>query len=98
VRRAAKIDGTHREIVDALVKMGATVLPLHTVGNGCPDIAVSIGNRWHMIEIKNGKLAGWELTDAQKKFRIKHTAPVYILDSVDTAIAWLNKLNRRKAA
>lgn len=98
MRRAARIDGTHREIVNALERMGATVVPLHTVGNGCPDIAVSVGKHWHMIEIKNGKLVGWKLTDAQKQFRLKHSAPVHILDSVDTAVAWLKQINRRKAA
>jgi len=50
--RAAKIDVTQRAIVDALRKAGATVQHLHTVGDGCPDLAVGFRGVNYMIEVK----------------------------------------------
>lgn len=52
--RAAKVDANQREIVAALRDVGASVMPLHTVGQGCPDLAVGFrGQNW-FIEIKDG--------------------------------------------
>lgn len=92
MRRAARIDGTHREIVDVLRAMGASVLSLAAVGKGCPDLVVAFRGRTYLAEIKNGKLVGWRLTNAQKRFRATWNAPIAVLDSVDTAVAWLNRL------
>lgn len=93
---ARKTDHNQSDIVAALRKMGATVVDLHTVGRGCPDIAVSAGYpaRWFLCEIKNGSRVGWKLTDAQKKFRVEHRAAVYILDSVDMAVEWVTLHNK----
>jgi hypothetical protein len=40
VRRAAKVDANHGEIVKALRSAGCGVLDLSAVGNGCPDLLV----------------------------------------------------------
>ena len=53
MRRAA-VDANQAEIVKALRKVGATVQPLHRVGQGCPDLAVGHGGVNHMIEVKDG--------------------------------------------
>lgn len=52
--RRAKRDGNHPEIVRALRAAGRSVLELHTVGGGCPDLLVGFG-RVHMVllEVKN---------------------------------------------
>lgn len=52
--RAAKVDANQPEIVAALRKAGATVQPLHTVGNGCPDLLVGFRQRTAMVEVKDG--------------------------------------------
>ncbi len=96
MKRAARIDGNHREIVDVLRAHGASVLPLHMIGNGCPDIAVGFRGQNFLVEIKNGSILGWKLTDAQKKFHVEWNGSVVILDSVDTTLAWLRRLSRRK--
>lgn len=57
MRRAARCDATQPAIVDALRKIGAFVQPLHTVGHGCPDLAVWYRHTWSMLELKNGALA-----------------------------------------
>ena len=64
MRRAAKVDDNHREIVRALRDCGATVQDLSPVGAGCPDILVGWQGRNHLIEIKDGAKVG-ELTGGE---------------------------------
>lgn len=52
--RAAKVDANQPEIVAALRKAGAFVQPLHTVGNGCPDLLVGYAQRTAVVECKDG--------------------------------------------
>lgn len=58
--RRARIDNNQKDIVDRLRAAGFSVVCLHTVGNGCPDIAVGIDGKTYLIEIKSdaGKLTG----------------------------------------
>ena len=43
-------------IVNALRRVGASVQHLHTVGDGCPDIAVGWKGQNFFMEIKDGSL------------------------------------------
>ena len=54
MRRAAKIDSNHAEIVAALRGIGAYVMSLASVGGGCPDLLV--GFRGHTFLEKNQKM------------------------------------------
>lgn len=54
MRRAAKVDANQSEIVAALRAVGATVQPLHSVGKGCPDLAVGYRGQTFLIEVKDG--------------------------------------------
>jgi len=54
MRRAARADDNQAEIVQALLRMGATVQHLHSVGDGCPDIVCGFKNKNYLIEIKDG--------------------------------------------
>ncbi len=64
MRRAAKIDANHNEIVDALRKAGCAVQSLATVGKGCPDLVVARGGKNYLIEVKDGSK-----TPSQRKLR-----------------------------
>ena len=61
MRRAAKIDRNQPEIVAALRAVGCTVQPLHTVGQGVPDLLVGVprasgqGGVTLMVEVKDHK-------------------------------------------
>lgn len=65
MRRAAKTDTNHQEIVEGLRATGCSVLDLSAVGKGCPDILVGRNGINVLMEIKtkNGKLnekqVGW---------------------------------------
>ena len=47
-----RVDSNQKEIVADLRKVGATVLLLHEVGSGCPDILVGFRGGNYLIEIK----------------------------------------------
>ena len=52
MRRAARVDENQAEIVAGLRKFGASVQPLHAVGQGCPDLLVGFNGN-HLMEVKN---------------------------------------------
>lgn len=70
MRRAARRDANHGEIVEALRKVGCTVLDLGSVGKGCPDLLVGWAGVLTLIEVKDGSKPPCEreLTPDQVKF------------------------------
>jgi hypothetical protein len=55
MRRAARTDRNHAEIVSALRKVGAHVTSLAAVGDGCPDLLVGYRGKLHAVEVKDGR-------------------------------------------
>lgn len=91
MRLRARVDATQKTIVCALRGAGCQVLHLHAIGKGCPDILIKHRGVLYLCEIKAGK--GWSLTKDQKVFHADW-GPVLILDSVESAILWINSLTR----
>lgn len=54
MRRRARVDGNHAEIVKALRAIGASVQDLSRVGDGCPDLAVGYHGKTILLECKDG--------------------------------------------
>jgi len=55
MRRAARVDGNHSQMIDAFRSLGCSVLSLAAMGNGVPDLLVAIqGNTW-LVEVKMPK-------------------------------------------
>ena len=50
--KAPRVDVNHREIVQALAYVGATVQSLASIGKGCPDILVGYRGKNWILEIK----------------------------------------------
>ena len=65
MRRAARVDANHAEIVRALRKVGCSVVSLARVGNGCPDLLASLPGRTVLIEVKQ---PGGKLNAEQQEF------------------------------
>lgn len=89
MRRAAKIDANHHEIVDALRKVGASVHSLAAVGCGVPDLLVGYHGLTHLLEVKDGSKppSARKLTkDQQDWHRDWRGADVYVVTSVDDAL------------
>ena len=70
MRRAAKTDRNQAEIVSALRSIGATVQPLHTVGQGVPDLLGGFRGQRLLMEVKDGKKppSAQELTQDQREW------------------------------
>lgn len=89
MRRAAKVDRNQSEIVAALRSMGATVQPLHAVGQGCPDLLVGWRGRNALIEVKDwqARPSDKTLTPAQIEWHGGWKGQVAVVENVDAAIA-----------
>jgi len=55
IRRARRIDNNQVDVVAALRGVGASVLHLHAIGKGAPDILVGFRGINVLIEIKSAK-------------------------------------------
>ncbi len=83
MRRAARTDQNHTEVVDALLNAGCSVQSLAAVGCGCPDILWSLAGVNGLIEVKNPDVKPSEraLTPDQVRF---HRAWKGHIDVVET--------------
>lgn len=97
MRRAAKVDANQPAIVAALRKMGATVQPLHSVGQGCPDLLCGYAGRNLLIEVKDGDKppSARKLTADQVVWHRDWRGSVYVVESVGQAVALLIALGER---
>jgi hypothetical protein len=89
VRRAAKVDANHAEIVDALRLIGVSVLSTASLGKGVPDLVVSDGpTRTLLIEIKDGEKSPSKrkLTEDQEKFAAAWRGQIAKVESVADAL------------
>jgi len=89
--KAARVDRNQSSIVEALRKLGASVLHLHTIGKGAPDIAVGYKGRNALIEIKDGAKppSARKLTPDEQKFHAEWRGQVAIIESIDEAVAFI---------
>jgi hypothetical protein len=88
MRRAAKVDRNHAEIVDALRRVGCSVQSLATIGAGVPDLLVGYrGFNW-LIEVKDGKLppSKKSLTDDEAGWHNQWQGQVAVAYSAEDAI------------
>ena len=96
MRRAAKVDANHGEIVEALLSVsGVTVHSLAGVGCGCPDLLVGARELTYLVEVKDGEK--WPshrtLTPDQRKWIERWTgAPVVLLLDAGKALSWARRI------
>lgn len=96
MRRAAKVDANHAEIVRTLRSAGCGVLDLSAVGNGCPDLLVHAPTfpacrMPVLLEVKDGKKppSARALTPAQERFHREWKGWVFVVTSPDEALVAL---------
>ena len=70
IRRAAKLDNNHPEIVAELEAVGCLVTSAAAMGNGFPDLVVQRAGQIYLIEVKNPEWRG-KLTQKQLDFIAK---------------------------
>jgi len=90
---AKRVDGNHAEIVTGLRAAGYNVLDLSKAGCGVPDaLAVAKCGASVFLEIK---VAGNQLTPAEKKFHATYTGLCYIVFSLEDALDKLQAIDAR---
>jgi len=84
MRRAARIDANQNELVQALRKIGAKVLFLHTLGHDNPDVLVGFRRRNVLLEIKR---PGKGATKGQAEFAETWPGETHVVHSIDEAVS-----------
>jgi len=93
--RFSRVDANQSKIVAALRKIGCSVLHLHTLGDGAPDILVGVkkGGATHnlLLEIKDGDKApsARKLTPDEETFHRDWRGQVATVESVEEAIKFV---------
>ena len=94
-----RVDSNQVEIVRALVSMQCTVVHLHTLGKGVPDILVGCRGINVLVEIKDGEkaLSKRQLNATQIAWHAnwRGLTPV-VISSSDEARALVNYCNSRR--
>lgn len=91
MRRAAKVDANHHEILKALRQVGAQVFDTSAVGNGFPDAVCLFRGEVFLVEIKQGKY--WKLTPAELVFHEGWAeGPVHIVESIEDALRMIGAI------
>ena len=87
---AKRADENQSQIVAGLRAAGCSILHLHEVGHGCPDILCfhPRTGRYHLMEIKNGSLSlsRRKLTPDEERFHKTWKGPILIIESLDAAL------------
>jgi hypothetical protein len=89
MRRAARTDANQTAIVEALRAVGSSVLSLAAIGKGCPDLLVCRQDKLYLLEVKDGSKPPSErkLRDNQKAWHVAWCGTVYVVESVEQALA-----------
>lgn len=87
-----RVDANQNQIIHTFIALGASVLNLSRVGEGCPDILVGYKQHSVLVEIKRDEKAKY--TEPQIKFmQTWRGGPVSRIDSVDAAIRLIKMLD-----
>lgn len=100
MRRAAKIDGTQQEIVDALRAAGAKVAITAGVAGGFPDLVAGYRGRVYLIECKDGSLppSRRQLTPEQRRFHSEWAGYCWLANNVHDALLIIGAIKPKDAA
>ncbi len=89
MRRAARTDANHSEVVREFRARGFSVLDLSRMGQGCPDLLVArAGDSW-LIEIKDGNKppSQRQLTPDERQFHDSWRGRVLVVKDIEDVAA-----------
>ena len=89
MKQRARVDKNHKEIVECFRKIGCSVLSLHAVGKGCPDLLISYQQQLYLVEVKD---TGGKLNAMQEAWHRKWGSRVFIIKSQNECISLINQL------
>lgn len=88
MRRRAKVDANHGDVVKALRQIGCSVTDLSRLGQGVPDLLVGYRSKNILLEVKDGaKTASRrKLTDDEASWMLLWKGRAHVVNSVAEAI------------
>ena len=89
MKQRARVDKNHKSIVQCFRKLGCSVLSLHMVGKGCPDLLICYQMQLYLVEVKD---TGGKLNTLQEDWHRKWGSPIYVVRSNNEVVSLLNKL------
>ena len=92
---AKRTDANQAEIVDALRAAGCTVVSLHAVGRGVPDLLAGRAGRNYLLEVKTGEGAS---TPAQRLWRAYWCGQQAVVRSAEEALQAVGLVSKPGAA
>jgi len=94
MRKFARKDGNHKEIIAAFRSLGATVYDTEWIRSGFPDCLVGMRGNNVLVEIKDGSLppSKRKLTPDELKFHAEWRGKVVIINNVDEAIELIKNM------
>ena len=96
MRRAARVDSNHGEIVAALRSVpGVSVCSLAGMGFGLPDLLVGLAGQNYLVEVKDGEKcpSHRKLTPDQRNFFLRWKGkPPVVLTSAGAAASWARQV------
>jgi rhamnose utilization protein RhaD (predicted bifunctional aldolase and dehydrogenase) len=89
---AKRVDENQKQLIHTFIALGASVLNLSRVGQGCPDLLIGYKNKSILVEIKKDSKSTF--TEPQIKFMQEwRGGTVSRIDSVDAAIRLIKMLD-----
>jgi len=87
-----RVDENQKQIIHTFIALGASVLNLSRVGEGCPDILIGYKKHSVLCEIKRDNKAPY--TESQVKFMQNwRGGAISRIDSIDAAIRLIKMLD-----
>lgn len=90
---ARRVDANQSKIVQAARQYGASVLPIHELGKGAPDLLIGIRGKNFLWEVKDGDKtpSKQRLTEDEEVWHDSWRGQVIIIHSIAEAIAFLQR-------
>ena len=93
-----RTDGNHAAVVEALRAIGASVLDIHDIGHGAPDLIVGFRAMNLLIEVKDDRQppSHRRLTPDEQQFFDDWRGPIYVVYSPADAIDVVNRMTMQE--
>ena len=91
MRRNARVDDNHAEIVAAFEALGCSVISLAPMGRGVPDLLIGVSCRTYLCEVKDGKKppSARKLTPDEVRFQKSWRGQWTLVESVDDVVEFV---------
>ena len=88
VRRQARTDRNQAQIVRELRELGANVLVLSSIGDGCPDLLVGMKGKLALCEVKDPMQppSKRRLTDDERVFHVLWQGYSHVVESTQDVL------------